>query len=107
MGEVMGERFLRPLDTMLPMLYSGGTQESDLAEITTFTHHLVRQYQQKAQPLLQKWWYLWFFRIYDIWKGMPQDSEEMKRQKWELASRLLELLKDCSQHCPIVLLEPL
>eukprot|EP00747_Dinoflagellata_sp_TGD_P031985 gnl/TRDRNA2_/TRDRNA2_135663_c0_seq1.p1 gnl/TRDRNA2_/TRDRNA2_135663_c0~~gnl/TRDRNA2_/TRDRNA2_135663_c0_seq1.p1 ORF type:complete len:1053 (-),score=204.75 gnl/TRDRNA2_/TRDRNA2_135663_c0_seq1:92-3157(-) len=104
MVEVLTDQFLGPLDTLLPLLYSA-TDQQDLIELSIFAHHVVCQYQQKSQPLLQKWLGVLFARPYEVWRGMPEDSEQLKREKLELGCALLQLLKEAAVRCPLALLE--
>lgn len=106
MVEVLSDQFLGPLDTLLPLLYANSNQ-ADLTELTIFAHHVVCQYHKKTQPLLQKWLQVLFLRPFDTWKQMPEDSEQLKREKLELGCALLQLLKEAGQRCPPVLLEPM
>ena len=59
----------------------------------------------EAQPLLQKWLSTLFMRPYTVWGQMPEDSDQLKREKLELGSSLLQLLKEIAQRCPAALLE--
>lgn len=104
MVEVLGDAFLGPLDVMLPLLYNISDQ-TDLAELTVFAHQCVCQYMRKAQPLLQKWIHIIFLRPYDVWKELPEDSEQFKREKLELGCAILILVKEMAQRCPVTLLE--
>jgi len=106
MVEVLGDQFLGPLDALLPLLYTSSDQ-ADLTELTIFAHHVVCQYHGKTQPLLQKWLEVLFLRPYDVWKQMPEESEQFKREKLELGCALLQLLKEAGQRCSPVLLEPM
>merc|ERR550525_1076197 len=106
MVEVLGDRFLALLDGLLPRLYTTGNQ-ADLTELTIFAHHVVCQYHQRTQPLLQKWLQVLFLRPYYIWRQMPEESEQLKREKLELGCALLQLLKEAGQRCPTALLEPM
>mmetsp|Transcript_29813 Transcript_29813/g.55032 ORF Transcript_29813/g.55032 Transcript_29813/m.55032 type:complete len:1030 (+) Transcript_29813:29-3118(+) len=103
MVEILGDQFLRPLDTLLPMLCTSADQ-ADLTELLIFAHHAASHL--KAQELFQKWFSMLFTRAYEVWKQMPEDSEQCKREKQELGCALLQLLKECGQKCPVVLLEP-
>jgi len=107
MVEVLGDLFLGPLDMLLPLLFRGADQAVDLLDITTFSHQVVCQYQLKAQTLMQKWLSTVFVKPHDTWKQMPEESEEMKREKFELGCAILQFLKECGQRCPMVLLEPM
>jgi len=106
MVEVLSDQFLGPLDTLLPLLYTNNNQV-DLTELTIFAHHVVCQYHNKTQPLLQKWLEVLFLRPFDIWKQMPEESDQLKREKLELGCALLLLLKEAGQRCSTVLLEPM
>jgi len=106
MVEVLNDQFLGPLDTLLPLLYTNNNQV-DLTELTIFAHHIVCQYHKKTQPLLQKWLEVLFLRPFDIWKQMPEESDQFKREKLELGCALLLLLKEAGQRCSTVLLEPM
>jgi len=105
MVEVLGDHFLNPLDALLPFLYA--SNQADLLELTTFAHQIVCQYQKKTQSLLQKWLHVVFSRPFNVWRQMPEDSEQLKRERFELGSALLLLLKESAQRCPITLLEPM
>ncbi|CAE8636508.1 unnamed protein product, partial [Polarella glacialis] len=106
MVEVLGEQFLTTLDILLPFLYATNDQ-TDLAELSIFAHHVVCQYQRATQPLLQKWLHLIFLRPYVVWQQLPEGSEQLKREKLELGCALLQLLKEAAQRCPAALLEPM
>mmetsp|Transcript_73561 Transcript_73561/g.157660 ORF Transcript_73561/g.157660 Transcript_73561/m.157660 type:complete len:1027 (-) Transcript_73561:37-3117(-) len=106
MVEVLVDPFLIALETLLPLLYSI-VDQADLTELTIFAHHIVCQYQRKTQPLLQKWLHVIFLRPYDVWKQMPEDSVQLKREKLELGCALLQLVKEAAQRCPGALLEPM
>jgi len=106
MVEVLGDQFLGPLDALLQLLYTSSSP-ADLTELTIFAHHVVCQYHQRTLPLLRKWLHVLFLRPYDIWKEMPEDSEQLKREKLELGCALLQLLKEAGQRCPTALLEPM
>ncbi|CAJ1374295.1 unnamed protein product [Effrenium voratum] len=114
MVEVLGDRFLEILDTYLPFLYATNDQEGpsgeraeDLAELTVFAHQLVCQYQQKTGPYLQKWLPQIFLRPFVVWQQLPEQSEQLKREKLELSSALLQLLKEAALRCPGAILEPM
>ncbi|CAE7540246.1 XPOT [Symbiodinium pilosum] len=106
MVEVLGDRFLPVLDTLLPFLYATNDQ-ADLTELTIFAHHLVCHYQKKTQPHLQKWLHQTFLRPFAVWQQMPEQSDQLKREKLELGNALLQLLKEAAQRCPSALLEPM
>mmetsp|Transcript_5394 Transcript_5394/g.13049 ORF Transcript_5394/g.13049 Transcript_5394/m.13049 type:complete len:1005 (+) Transcript_5394:65-3079(+) len=105
MVEVLGVRLLSGLDALLLGLCGGSKKTSDLMEILVFAHHIVHQFQKEAESFLRKWLPSLFQESYKVWMQMPQDSEQLKREKVELASSLLQLFKDASSHCPVVLLE--
>ena len=106
MVEVLGDRFLDILDTFLPFLYATNDQ-ADLAELTIFAHHLVCQYQKKTGPYLQKWLPQIFMRPYAVWQQLPEQSDQLKREKLELGAAVLQLLKEAAQRCPNATLEPM
>mmetsp|Transcript_62679 Transcript_62679/g.149566 ORF Transcript_62679/g.149566 Transcript_62679/m.149566 type:complete len:1007 (+) Transcript_62679:64-3084(+) len=106
MVEVLGDRFLTVLDTLFPFLYATNDQ-ADLTELTIFAHHLVCQYQKKTQPHLQKWLHQTFLRPLAVWQQMPEQSDQLKREKLELGNAMLQLLKEAAQRCPSALLEPM
>jgi len=106
MVEVLGDKLLYHLETLLPLLYSS-TEPAALTEVSCFAHHVICQYQNRCQALLQKSLHLLFLRPYDVWKQMPDGSEQLKREKLELGCALLQILKECAQRCPSVLLEPM
>lgn len=106
MVEVLGDRFLGILDTFLPFLYANNDR-AELTELTIFAHHLVCQYQTKTGPYLQKWLPQIFMRPYVVWQQLPEQSEQLKREKLELGAALLQLLKEAAQRCPSALLEPM
>lgn len=106
MVEVLGDRFLDILDTFLPFLYATNDQ-TELAELTIFAHHLVCQYQKQMAPYLQKWLPQIFMRPYAVWQQLPEQSEQLKREKLELGAALLQLLKEAAQRCPSAMLEPM
>jgi hypothetical protein len=87
-------------------LYTSADQ-AGLAELCIFTQYVLCQLKQKSQPLLAKRLPMWLGCPFGVWKDLPEDSEELRREKRELASRLLELMKECGQRCPLVLLETL
>lgn len=104
MVEVLSDHFLGPLDALLPLLYSS-CSNADLNELTIFAHQVVCQYHAKTLPLVQKWLSVLFIRPFDLWKQMPEGSEQLKREKLELACALLQLLKEAAQRCPASVLE--
>jgi len=104
MVEVLGEQFLVPLDALLPLMCASN-DPTELKELNVFAHHMVTQFHGKAQPLLQKWLSTLFMRPYTVWGQMPEDSDQLKREKLELGSSLLQLLKEIAQRCPAALLE--
>jgi len=106
MVEVLGDRFLGALDMLLPLLYATN-DKADLTELTIFSHHLVCQYQQKTQPHLQKWLHQTFLRPFAVWQHMPEQSDQLKREKLELGNAMLQLLKEAAQRCPSAVLEPM
>eukprot|EP00930_Biecheleria_cincta_P056989 TRINITY_DN42_c0_g2_i1.p1 TRINITY_DN42_c0_g2~~TRINITY_DN42_c0_g2_i1.p1 ORF type:complete len:1022 (-),score=209.04 TRINITY_DN42_c0_g2_i1:50-3115(-) len=106
MVEVLKDRFLGPLDSLLPFLYACN-DPVDLTELTVFAHHLVCQYQQKSEPLMQKWLHQMFLQPLAVWQQMPEGSEQLKRERLELSFSLLQLLKEGAQRCPAALLKPM
>eukprot|EP00929_Paragymnodinium_shiwhaense_P098233 TRINITY_DN59749_c0_g1_i1.p1 TRINITY_DN59749_c0_g1~~TRINITY_DN59749_c0_g1_i1.p1 ORF type:complete len:1037 (+),score=228.11 TRINITY_DN59749_c0_g1_i1:43-3153(+) len=104
MVEVLGENFFQPLDALLPMLF-GTISQTDLVEITVFSHHLVNQFGVKMRPLLQKWFPVLFGRPYDVWTQLAEESAQLKREKLQLSSAVLQLLCEVGKKCPTVLLE--
>lgn len=106
MVEVIGEQFLGPLDTLLPLLCSGCSQ-AELVEITCFAHHVVCRFQRKTEPVLQKWLPELFSRPYAVWGQMTEESEQLKREKLELGCALLQLLKEAAKRGPAAMLEPM
>mmetsp|Transcript_65594 Transcript_65594/g.212299 ORF Transcript_65594/g.212299 Transcript_65594/m.212299 type:complete len:1030 (+) Transcript_65594:63-3152(+) len=105
MVDVLGDSFLGPMDALLPFLYA--SSQADLLELTTFAHQVVCQHQKKTQPLIQKWLHVLFLRPLEAFKQLPEDSEQLKREKFELGTTLLLLLKEIAQRCPVSLLEPM
>eukprot|EP00438_Fugacium_kawagutii_P026190 Skav211364 [mRNA] locus=scaffold677:638462:650216:- [translate_table: standard] len=41
------------------------------------------------------------------WQQLPEQSEQLKREKLELGAALLQLLKEAAQRCPGAILEPM
>ncbi|CAL1133058.1 unnamed protein product [Cladocopium goreaui] len=41
------------------------------------------------------------------WQQLPEQSEQLKREKLELGAALLQLLKEAAQRCPSAMLEPM
>lgn len=105
MVEVLGDHFLGPLDALLPFLYA--SSQANLLELTTFAHQFVAFYQKKMEGLLRKFMQVLFLRPCEVWKQLPEDSEQLKREKFELGSGVLQLLKEIAQRCPVALLEPM
>ncbi|CAE7401164.1 xpot [Symbiodinium sp. CCMP2456] len=48
-----------------------------------------------------------FLRPLAVWQQMPEQSDQLKREKLELGNAMLQLLKEAAQRCPSALLEPM
>lgn len=101
---VLNDGCLGAMRILLPIMYSGvGTAE--LIELTLFVHQVVNNFHARAGDFLEHGFTIFFRRPWEIWKGLPEDSVQLKREKAELAIVLLQFIRESSQRCPLIVLQ--